>query len=249
MPDSTLCSRLSDACLPLPTGRATPRQRACASSARAFPPVHTLAVLIGSALLFYVPNEDDPRAGRLAVSLPDPSWDQFFSAQLVHIDAAHLWGNWIVVLLGGVLLEGMHGPLPALVVFWSAGVSGLFAEAARFPPSARLRLLGMSAAAYAQIGAQAPHILLHWKETLLAFRLLWVASLVAAISVLIFEATQNGRLIAHVAHGIGFAQGIFVGGVVLRNRRIERWESVLRVACFALATALVASSLVRHFSS
>ena len=216
----------------------------CQSDRRWSFPVHTLSVSVAAILLFYVPAN---KGGNLALTVGDPEWWSFYSCQLVHTSADHLWYNLVLVLITGGLLEVMHGSVATLVSFWVAGVSGIYAEAVRLQDGTRL--LGMSAAAYGTIGALAPHILLNWRETYTVFRIVWMISLVLVIVITVVEATSDERRnVAHTAHGIGFLQGILVGGVVLRNRRIERWECIVRVVSFAGAVGLLSSLLARHFS-
>lgn len=206
-------------------------------------PIHTLSVSVASILLFYV--SDDGGRGSLPLVVGEEKWWSFYSCQLPHVDEEHLWSNLSIVLTAGSLLEVMHGSVATIVSFWVGGVTGIFAEAVGLQVGTAL--LGMSAAAYATIGSLAPHILLNWRETYTLFRLLWMVSLLLVIVVTVVDAMSERRS-AHTAHGVGFLQGILVGGVVLKNKRVERWETIVRLVSFLLSVGLVSSILARRFS-
>lgn len=199
-------------------------------------PLVCVSVSITNVIIFYMGLSSN-------LYLPVPPlastpWYRFFTAQLSHADAPHLWSNSIYLLTAGLILETLHGPVAFFTIYWVGGTVGIMAEAAFFDGSARL--LGASAGCFATISSYIAHLLMNWKET--PFRLLWTLLIFVYIGLEVsFYVTDRQNNIAYTAHLFGFLQGAFVSVPVVYNSRALRWEYIASAICFVLSAGVIMS--------
>ena len=202
-------------------------------------PLHSVLLVTACVVLFYV---DENHARHLALRLPisvDVSTATLLSCVLVHVDAMHLWNNIVLIALFGTLFEVVHGVVAHAVVFWMGAFAGVIFEAG-FNDDFRGRLLGASGGAFALLGAYGGHLIINWKETRNArlFALsLFVYVLFHVMHALTREEDERVT-IADWSHGSGFAQGLLVGCVVVRNMRVLWWEQLVVLGGLVLSGAI-----------
>lgn len=197
-------------------------------------PVATATISTLVVAIFY----RDPRAPYEA-GLPLPArredaWWRYFTSVLCHSDEWHLWGNMVLLVVAGGVIECMHDGLTFLGVFWIGGSTGALAEAAAYEAYAPAIFVGMSPAVFALVGAYAAHLLLNWDET--PFRGTILVGLLVYVGVTLthyWVAQETG--IAHMSHIGGAAQGVLIGSVVIKNVRVRPYEHFLRAGGFAFA--------------
>lgn len=213
---------------------------------RVYLPVHTVALLITLPCISYLqPSWKD----HLAIYIPpsdETRWWTFFSASLVHSDSAHLWSNMVPLMTLGLLVEILHGTLPAALVFWLGGTTGTLMESVWWvpEPNVQTRLLGSSGGVFALVAAQLAHLLLNWGQV--AFRVTYLVGVLCYIALLIaLAALDDGYSVAHAAHWFAFVQGLFIGLIALQNVRVLPWEVVLIASASILACALLLSAFLK----
>lgn len=206
-------------------------------------PLHTFVLSSAIVLIFYLlpTKEYDNLKLPIPSTIHDTKWWHFFACQLLHIDNYHLWNNVLILLTLGSIFEAIHGPITSIVVFWSAGAVGIMTESGWWALSPTY-LVGSSAGAYALIGGYVSHLLMNWTET--PFRKLWVLlfTLCVTITIVFYIVDfENNRFIAHIAHGVGFIQGVLTANATVKNIRIIRIENLIIIVSFLIASSNILS--------
>ena len=190
---------------------------------------------------------------------------RYFSYALVHSGAGHIVINVVMQLIVGLPLEMSHGSLRIGNVYVAGVVSGSLATACLDP---QMYLAGASGGVYALIAAHLATLILNWKEDAVLMRQRvreykitkaapgTVIRLMRLIFVLVFAAADIGNAVVvrlqsnaatstvgYTAHLAGAVAGLLVGLAALRNRRKERWETVVRVVSLASWLILVGLSI------
>ena len=179
---------------------------------------------------------------------------------LAHHGLSHLAVNLALVLVVGLPLEMSHGWARVALVYLVGVLAASLTYSLAKPCGV---LVGCSGGVYALTTAHLATILLNWREDSLVLRqrlrnkqataptfgviirlcrIVMVSGLlmVDVIDSLILSASQT----SYTAHLTGSAVGLLVGLVVLRNRRVEHWETWLKMACCGLAAVLVGAVAV-----
>ena len=209
-----------------------------------FFPIHTLFLFSCCVYLQYA--LEDATKHKLTLHMPVSStesiihWYNFYTCQVLHIDAAHLWNNMSLLLSLGLILEALHGSLCALGIFWIGGTTGTMLEVGWWS-GPQIRLSGASAGIYALVAAYFSHLVINWKETPL--RKVWAIYLVigTVYTIVYYYMYRASHEIAHLAHIGGAIQGFLVGCVVVRNVRVTRLENLWKFVCFLLSSGFIAS--------
>lgn len=209
-------------------------------------PFHISGVFAAILLIYYVTND----GGRTSLSLrmpptaQDTLWWQFMSAALVHMDSYHMYNNLVLLLFAGGIFEVIHGPIPSVAVFWIGGSTGALFQSAWWGGPDGVHLMGASAGAYALVAAHIAHLCLNWKET--PFRVPFFATIVCYLTLTItFVIISPGYNIAHIAHWVGFIQGLLVGLITVQNIRVLRWENAVSGIAFLLAAGVLVSGCIK----
>lgn len=210
-------------------------------------PLHTLSIILTSTILLY--TLDDTQRDKFSLPMPliaNTEWYRFFSCQLVHINAQHLFNNIAILSSLGVIFELIHGPLPAFGIFWIGGTTGTLFEAGWWSSSS-VNLYGASSGAYALVGAYLSHLIMNWRETPLhtIWLMLFVLTFAISVIVYVYDQSNTNSNVAHIAHTTGFVQGILVGNLTVRNVKVTRLEIIIGMFSFFLASSLIASSWYR----
>ena len=171
---------------------------------------------------------------------------RFFTYSLVHATGyEHLLVNLVLLLLVALPLEMSHGGLRVGAVY-SLAVLAASLTSSLFQPGTFLA--GASGGVYALSTAHLASMLLNWREDSLIMRqrvrnrqaaaptfgkvvrfgrILLVSSILA-VDVLGSLVGEQKSSISHLAHLVGAVVGLLVGLVLLRNRRVEHWQTWVR---------------------
>ena len=168
---------------------------------------------------------------------------RFLTYSLVHATGyEHLLVNVVLLLLVALPLEMSHGGLRVGSVY-SLAVLAASLTSSLFQPGTFLA--GASGGVYALSTAHLASMLLNWREDSLILRqrvrnrqaaaptfgkvvrfgrILLVSSILA-VDVLGSVVGEQKSSISHLAHLVGAVVGVLVGLVLLRNRRVEHWQT------------------------
>jgi len=222
-----------------------------------------LFILITSLIqiLIYVFCAYGPKTEASAVTtwlIYDPArrhevW-RWFTYSFLHGDDLHITLNLILQLLVGLSLEMSNN-------WWRVGIvyiSGVVCGALLFSmTSPRVLLLGASAGVTAIVTAHIASIILNWKEDSLIIRQRFrerkassplfgnivrigrIALVTGILSVDIINVVVNNPedKVAYGAHGGGAMAGLFIGLIVLENRRVHHYE--VRIKGMSIGFAIV----------
>ena len=230
------------------------------------PPAFTLGLTIALIAVFVHQTVEQDSAG-VALSYPKCSpltlhpmyhhepW-RLLTYSLTHHGVEHLLVNLLLVLLVGLPLEMTHGSLRVGLVYVLGVLAASLTYSLAKPCGA---LVGCSAGVYALTTAHLATIALNWREDSLVVRqrlrdsrataptygkVVRVCRVLVIMGILMMDIV--GRLVtpttntSYTAHATGSLVGLVVGLVVLRNRRVEHWETwVKAVACVLVSSLLV----------
>ena len=195
---------------------------------RYFLPWSILLLSLVQIILFYA----EPNNGYgLAVRLPLVPGEEYklITCILAHADIFHLWGNLIIQIVVGVLIELTEGTLRTQLIYWLSGLAASLSEAALFEPTAErptTKLLGASGAIYALLLIGLSSTIMNFKET----RGAWFI-IIAYMSAIAFETyvsiQSSATNIAFAAHAIGALYGFVLGLIFVRNMHITKCERTI----------------------
>lgn len=189
---------------------------------------------------------------------------RFFTYSLVHATGyEHLLVNLVLLLLVALPLEMSHGGLRVGSVYCLAVLAASLASSLLQPGTF---LAGASGGVYALSTAHLASMLLNWREDSLIMRqrvrnrqaaaptfgkvvrfgrILLVSSILAVDVLGSLLVGEQKSSVSHLAHLVGAVVGLLVGLVLLRNRRVEHWQTWVRgVACCLAGVAILALAIL-----
>jgi len=192
---------------------------------RKWPPLITLALVLGCVVTHYVAGEGSVPGNTAATMVYRPmggenTWYRGLSAVFSHVHDEHLWMNMIMAIVVGGFFELTEGPLLTFGVYWGAGTLG-FALHGVVRRAVLVR--GASGAVYGVTFAQMSLLGLNWREMPLRWvRLILIAILLGVdISIFWFWRTPGISFSAHLGGALAGVCIALVGG---RNVRLRKWE-------------------------
>lgn len=204
-------------------------------------PVATIGITILDITIFHTAPD---LVYEWAIHLPPRSTEgwHLLSSMLIHFDTAHLYGNMVVQLVVGTLLEFYHGPIRVLVIYTCAGVVGGASEAlltTRVP----INIAGASGAIYGILGAFGANLFFNWNEQPCPLLLLLVYIGYFAFDI-VNSFTVDSTSVALWAHYAGALSGFLFAMAVARNIRIERYEAIVRLVAIIADIVLLATIIL-----
>ena len=194
----------------------------------------------------------------------DEFW-RFLSYCLVHAGVQHILFNMAMQLFVGLPLEASHSGARVAVVYFAGVLAGSLGTSALDP---EVFLAGASGGVYALIAAHLAALILNWREDIVIMRRRFrsgrapdakhghVVRIMRLTTVLLYGFLDTGyavycRYVKHrtsnasyVAHLCGAVAGLLIGIVVLKNRKVEKWERRLKACSVVAFVALVAVAVV-----
>ncbi|CAL8073184.1 unnamed protein product [Orchesella dallaii] len=165
---------------------------------------------------------------------------RYGTVMLLHGSSLHLWGNVIMQLILGCLLEVIHHWKRVGVVYICGVVFGTLAGSVVQPWNF---LIGASGGVYALLVAHLATIILNWNEMGCAFLrcILLLAYIGFDIWLVISQEIIAGKKsdTSHAGHFGGALAGLLIGINVLKNFEQRPWEIKLQKVCWILAIAFV----------
>jgi len=184
---------------------------------------------------------------------------RFFTYSLVHAGYEHILVNISLMLLVGLSLEMTNSWWRVATVYTLGLLTGSLLSSLLSPHTF---LAGASGGVYALASAHIATIVLNWKEDSLILRqrlrkrknssptfgkVVRVARILIVIGLPLVDlitwlsnlVTGNTNSTSYLAHLSGVVMGLLVGLVILRNRRVEFWETWLRILCCLTASATI----------
>ncbi len=197
---------------------------------------------------------------------------RFVSYCLVHAGIQHVLFNMLMQLFVGLPLEASHGSGRIAIVYICGVLAGSLGSSTL---DKEVFLAGASGGVYALIAAHLATLILNWREDIVIMRRRFrsgrspsakhghIVRTMRLVIVVLYVALDTGLAIWHrrrarmtgaapsvktsyAAHFSGAAAGLLVGIVVLKNRRVERWERVLKFVCVCLFVMAVGAAVTWH---
>ncbi len=167
-------------------------------------------------------------------------------------------------LFVGLPLELSHGSFRVALVYFFGVVSGSLGTSAVDP---NVFLAGASGGVYALIAAHLATLILNWHEDIVIMKRRFrsgkstsakhghIVRFIRLVTVMTYGVIDTGVAmynrhvggdvkVSYVAHLMGAISGLLIGIIVLKNRRVEHWETKLKVVCVFVFLLLVASMIV-----
>jgi rhomboid protease GluP len=155
--------------------------------------------------------------GNAAFLVRHGEWFRLVTASLLHLNARHMLGNALFLVVIGSMLEPLIGFSQfLLVLLFSCVASQLVSCLFALHSGSYIYAIGLSGGLYGLLGALAAVTLRFGASLPGGFRLPGRAWLFFAASVVIFPFLVTG--VDHAAHAGGLIAGLLVGGVLLLNR-------------------------------
>ncbi len=197
---------------------------------------------------------------------------RFVSYCLVHAGVQHILFNMLMQLFVGLPLEASHGYLRIATVYFAGVLAGSLGSSTIDPGAF---LAGASGGVYALIAAHLSTLILNWQEDIVIMRDRFrsgrspaakhghIVRTMRLVIVVLYCALDTGTAIWHrrrakiqgrppsvntsyAAHVAGLIAGLLVGIVVLKNRKVERWERTLKFVCLFLTLTAFALAVLWH---
>lgn len=165
---------------------------------------------------------------------------RFVTVMLLHGSWLHLWGNIIMQLILGCLLEVIHHWKRVGMVYIAGVLFGTLAGSVVQPWTF---LIGASGGVYALLVAHLATIILNWNEMGCAFFrcILLLAYIGFDVWLVISEEVIGGKKsdTSHAGHFGGALAGLLIGVNVLKNFEQRLWEVKLQKVCKIIAIVFV----------
>lgn len=181
----------------------------------------------------------------LAVRLPLVPGEEYklITCILAHVDRFHLWGNLLIQVIVGVVIELTEGTLRTQLIYWLSGLAASLSEAALFEPTTSkpfTQLLGASGAIYALLLIGLSGTIMNFKETWGAWCIVLIYLIAIGFETYVsIESTATN--VAFAAHAFGALYGFVLGLIFVRNIHITTCE---RAITFISTTFILGCSAV-----
>ena len=195
--------------------------------------------LVGMPSSEYDSNSDFPRCDDLR-----PQVWRFFSYQFVHSGLVHIATNVVIQLMLGCPLESIHGFFRIGFVYTAGVYSGAIVCGMT---DVYNNVVGASGGVYSIVGMHVANLVTNWSEMNRSYWNHWVILFMLLLScTLEIHETISNRVdeVSYAAHYGGFATGLFLGLIVLRNPVLRFHEKyiVLPIAFVSIMTLLLGGS-------
>lgn len=202
-------------------------------------PIHTCTMIVIYIILFYTITRGSFGYNALEFNsnLTNEAY-RWWSYSLLHFSPAHLYGNMVVMLASGGLLEYGNYEWRTACIYNLAIIGGACGcgWSLRFiPRTATLHLVGASGGIYGLVGAQTGYIMMNWPEFSVPERWFHTGLLVWSTSVdIILSCVFPNPHISYSTHFGGFVTGALSSICLARNIKPLRWENITKIAtgCF-----------------
>jgi membrane associated rhomboid family serine protease len=183
-----------------------------------------LLSFIQIAIFYAAPNNGYGLAVRLPL-IPSEEY-KLITCILAHADVFHLWGNLVIQLVVGVIIETSEGTLRTQLIYWLSGLAASLSEAALFQPTVErsyIILLGASGAIYALLLIALSSTLMNFKETRGAWCIVLLYLVMIGVETYV-SAQSSATNIAFAAHATGALYGLVLGFIFVRNMHVTQCE-------------------------
>jgi membrane associated rhomboid family serine protease len=164
---------------------------------------------------------------------------RWITYQFTHAGTTHVMMNQVMNLLLGIPIEGLHGPIRALLLY-NLGVLG--GALCYVLGDAHRAVVGCSGGCYALLGLHLGQLLLNWKQTRYRKPVLFMLFMIATVELVTYHAISSGGQDnkSHTAHVGGFGTGLFAVVLLGRNTVVTRMDRVLQaIAAVGLGFAFI----------
>ena len=190
---------------------------------------------------------------------------RFTSYCLVHAGIQHILFNMGMQLFVGLPLEASHGFVRVASVYVAGVLAGSLGTSALDP---NVFLAGASGGVYALIAAHLATLILNWREDIVIMRRRFrsgkatsakqghIVRILRLLSVLLYGLLDTGMAVyyrhvadqtvktSYLAHICGALAGLLIGIIVLKNRKVEHWETKLKVICVVVFVLLAVTAVL-----
>jgi len=186
---------------------------------------------------------------------------RYFTYILLHGSVLHLTLNLCLLLMVSLPLEMTHGTVRTQIVALAGAITSCLLFSVSNP---KAFLVGSSGAVTSLVTAHLASIILNWREDTLILRQRFrnsqatspifgkpvrIARVLLVIVILcldIYKFCQDNEdtKIAFTAHIGGAVSGLFVGIVVLQNRRVQHWEVWAKGMCIAVVLTFISILII-----
>ena len=163
---------------------------------------------------------------------------RWYSYNLLHLNLMHILINMMLLITYGILLSWTHENWRIALIHTFAIFNGAFAvgiEQRIYNPVNGLQMIGASGGIYGLLSSQFGNLILNWQELDIIQKIVYPSCLFSAIaSDIIANSIMRPENISYSNHIGGFISGIFAGICILKNIKVIRWETYMRVAAALL---------------
>jgi membrane associated rhomboid family serine protease len=188
-------------------------------------PWSILLLSVVQIVIFYTaPNNGYDLAVRIPL-IPSEEY-KLITCILAHADAFHLWGNLLIQVVVGVIIETSEGTLRTQLIYWLSGLAASLSEVVLFQPTAErsyIILLGASGAIYALLLIGLSSTLMNCKETRGAWFIILLYLFMIGFETYV-SAHSSATNIAFAAHAVGALYGFVLGLIFVRNMHLTECE-------------------------
>lgn len=150
----------------------------------------------------------------------------------LHKNLGHLFGNTLVILISGVLIENNIGKIRTFAIFISGVIGGnlIAAYNNRF-----ILILGASGGAMALTGSVLANGIINFESFNKCGRLVYYTSALVPIGLdLLFYHVNHSENTLYISHWIGYLNGFLLGIYYIKPFKESKWKIYFQYSCLSL---------------
>jgi membrane associated rhomboid family serine protease len=196
-------------------------------------PWHTFGMIVLYVILFYNIKKGSDDYNLLAFrSTETKDVYTWWTYSLLHFNEYHLYGNMMVLLASGGLLEYGNEVWRTTVIYNLSILGGVCGcgWSLRFIPRDPTSLVGASGGIYGLLAAQIGYLMMNWPELSIPVRVMNTGLLVSSTSSdIILSCINPNAKVSYSTHFGGFLTGAMASVCFVHNIKPLRWEKIAKI--------------------
>lgn len=215
-------------------------------------PLYSVMMSIIYIWIFYFVSRGSDRYNLLAFrsKMTDEVY-RWWTYSFMHYDSMHLYGNMMVLLAAGGLLEYGNGQWRTFCIYNLAILGGACGcgWSLRFIPRPSFKLVGASGGIYGLLASQIGYLMMNWPELSPAARIMNTGLLVSSTSSdIILSCVSPNVRVSYSTHFGGFMTGAMASVCFVKNIKPLRWERVAKITTGCLLGCFLAAGFANLLS-
>lgn len=196
-------------------------------------PWHTMAMVASYIAIFYtIPRDSEAYVDLAFDSDYLKEAYRWWTYSLLHYNTFHIYGNMIMLIACGALLEYGNYQWRTFCIYNLAILGGACGcgWSLRFLQHDPMTLVGASGGVYGLLAGQTGYLMMNWNDISVPARIWNTSFLVVPTSIdIILSAIHPNPQISYSTHVGGFITGAMASICLVRNIRPLKWENIVKI--------------------